>query len=145
MKPLLATNKYDEAEDAACRVVKNIFEDAPVLGIDLDGTIDEAPEFYKILSKVWPGIVVIITCRSDKEKAHRDAKSFGVHYDRLETVRLLEDKAALIREIGVNVYIDDQDECLSNIPADVTVLKMRNPGNFDSGYWLYSDRTGTKI
>lgn len=145
MKRLIAVQRMDQAEEAALRIVKNIFEDAPTLGLDLDGTIDESPEFYKMLSNVWPGRVVVITCRRDEAKAKEDVEKFGVYYDCLKTVRRLEDKAEAILNLGVKVFIDDQDECLLDIPPYVTVLKMRNPGNFESGKWLYSDRTGKKI
>jgi uncharacterized HAD superfamily protein len=136
---------HELAEDAACKVVKNIFEDTPTLGLDLDGTIDESPEFFSLLSRIWPGQVYVITCRSDEEKARRDADKFNIHYDRIVLVRRLEHKAAIIQELGVNVYVDDQDECLSNIDEAVTVLKIRNPGNCVDGKWLYSSKTGREI
>ncbi len=145
VKNAISLQRLDDAEDAASSLVKSIFDDAPVLGLDLDGTIDEAPIFFKTLSRVWPGLVIIITCRSDAEKAHADAKRFGVHYDKLFLVRNLEDKAEAIRQHNVNVYVDDQDECLMDIPLGVTVLKIRNGGNFDSGRWLYSERTGELV
>lgn len=128
-------------------MVKNIFEDAPILGIDLDGTIDEAPEFFRILSNVWPGLVFIITCRNDMEKAENDTKKHGVYYDRIVLVRRLEDKAAVIRDLKISVYVDDQDECLADIDPSVAIMKFRNPGNFDldTRKWLYSDRTGERI
>lgn len=141
----ITVGKNGDAVDASCKVIKNIFDDAPTLGLDLDGTIDESPEFFKILSKVWPGLVIIITCRNDIEKARADVARFDVYYDELVMVRRLEDKAAVIKEYNVQVYVDDQDECLSNIPDNVTVLKIRNPGNFDAAKWLYSNDTGENI
>ena len=145
LRRLISVRRMDEAEEAACKIVKYIFEDAPVLGLDLDGTIDEAPEFFRLLSRIWPGRVVIITCRLDESKARADADKFGVFYDELVTVRKLEEKAEAIEQTGVNVYVDDQDECLMDIPMDVTVLKIRNEGNFTNGKWLYSGRTGKQI
>jgi hypothetical protein len=135
----------DRARQAACQVLQALMDDVPTLGIDLDGTIDEAPAFFRVLTKTWPGRVVIITARNDEPKAIHDANSFGVRFDMLRMVRRLEDKAAAIRELGVDVYIDDQDECLMDIPPEVTVFKIRNDGNFEGSKWLYSSRTGTNI
>lgn len=147
IRKFITINKYPEAEQAACSVVKNIFENAPILGIDLDGTIDEAPDFFKMLSNVWPGLVYIITCRNDQEKAEKDTAKHGVYFDRVVMVSRLEDKAEVIRRLGVNVYIDDIDECLADIDPAVAVMKFRNPGNFnfDNKKWIYSERTGEKI
>ena len=33
----------------------------PSIALDLDGTIDEAPEFFRVLSECWPGKVYVIT------------------------------------------------------------------------------------
>ncbi len=55
---------------------------API-GIDLDGTIDEAPQFFEWLSKTWPGRVLILSYRSDRAKAIRDLDRFAIHYDEL--------------------------------------------------------------
>jgi hypothetical protein len=139
------TDDLDQARQAACQVLQALMDDVPTLGIDLDGTIDEAPAFFRVLTKTWPGRVVIITARNDEPKAIHDANSFGVRFDMLRMVRRLEDKAAAIRELGVDVYIDDQDECLMDIPPEVTVFKIRNDGNFEGSKWLYSSRTGRNI
>ena len=80
--------------------------------------------------------MVIITARNNEPKAIHDAHSFGVRFDLLRMVRRLEDKAAVIAELGVDVYIDDQDECLMDIPPAVTVFKIRNDGNFEESKWL---------
>ena len=86
-----------------------------------------------------------VPTRNNEPKAINDANSSGVRFDMLRMVRRLEDKAAVIRELGVDVYIDDQDECLMDIPSEVTVFKIRNDGNFEESKWLYSSRTGTNI
>jgi uncharacterized HAD superfamily protein len=147
VKSYLVTGKYEEAEYAACKVVKNIFEGVPTLGIDIDGTIEESPQFLKVLSNTWPGRVVIITCRNDRVKAAADLSKWGIYYDHLVLARLLSDKPKQIADNHVDVFIDDQDECLQDIPEHVTVMKIRNGGNYDSDMqrWFYSDQTGTKI
>lgn len=128
-------------------VVKNIF-DAPPLGIDLDGTIDEAPNFFKLLTTIWPGKVYIITYRNYKLGAIEDARRCGVtKIDDVILAKSLEHKAEIIRDLGIKIYVDDQDECLMDIDKDVIVLKIRNEGNFEYGSkrWLYSERTGKEV
>tara|TARA_R110000765_G_scaffold133313_3_gene232042 strand:- start:270 stop:752 length:483 start_codon:yes stop_codon:yes gene_type:complete len=146
IKRFLATNKQhnvEKARDCVSDITKSIFDAAP-LGIDLDGTIDEAPEFFSMLSKIWPGFVYIVTYRQDYEKACSDIKSYGVRADKVILADKL-DKSSIIKEYGIKYYIDDMDECLINMPEDVTVFKIRNGGNFDDGKWLYSTITGRQL
>ncbi|MDB4490079.1 hypothetical protein N9045_01045 [bacterium] len=147
VKSYLVTGKYSEAENAACKVVKNIFEAVPTLGIDIDGTIDENPHFFSVLSNTWPGRVVIITCRNDRSKAIKDLDNWGIYYDHLVLAKRLCDKPQLIKDNSVDIFIDDQDECLQDIPNSVTVMKIRNGGNYDTGSqkWFYSQYTGEKV
>lgn len=142
---MISVGKPDEVFPALCMAVKNSTNSSLTLGVDLDGTIDEAPEFFATLMGVWPGRVIIITCRNDKAAAIARAKQFGVYFDEIVLVRKLEDKAAVIRQLNVNVYVDDQDECLMDIPSNTTVLKIRNGGNFKNRRWLYSKFTGKQI
>ena len=146
IKRFLATNRQcdlERARDCVADINKSIFDAGP-LGIDLDGTIDEAPEFFSMLTKIWPGFVYIVTYRRDYEKACNDIKSHGVHADRVILADKL-DKSSIIKEYGIKYYIDDMDECLINMPEDVTVFKIRNGGNFDDGKWLYSNITGRQL
>lgn len=145
VKKQIAVGDYSEAERCACKTVKYIFEEAPTLGLDIDGTIDESLEFMQLLSRTWPGEVIIITARNDHTSAVEDLARWGIEYDRLITVSKLDQKADIIRQHGVNVYVDDQDECIANIDSSVTVLKIRNGGNFEQGRWLYSTHTGINI
>lgn len=119
----------------------------PALGLDLDGCIDEAPEFFQTLAQVWTGRVYVITFRTDQAKAEQDVARFGIQCDGVVLVRSFAEKAKVIAEQGISVYFDDQDEILMHIPEGVTVLKIRNGGNYDfeERKWLYSDETGMKI
>ena len=119
----------------------------PALGLDLDGTIDEAPEFFRTLSKVWPGEVFVITYRNDRAKAEQDVAKFGIQCDEVILVSSFDGKAEVIANRGISIYFDDQDEMLLNIPENVTVLKIRNGGNYDyeERKWLYSEETGRMI
>lgn len=117
------------------------------IGIDLDGTIDEAPRFFEWLSKTWPGRVLILTYRSDRAKAIRDLDRFAIHYDELVLVASFSEKAVVIEREGIEIYFDDQDEMTKDIHERTTVFKIRNGGNFDfkNRKWLYSEDTGRQV
>ena len=118
------------------------------LGLDLDGVIDENAAFFAVLTDAWPGDVFIITYRDDKARAILDLAGFGVvKYTDVVLVNSFAEKADVIARLAIDVYIDDQDEVLMHIPSNVTILKMRNGGNYDAEErkWLYSDKTGRQI
>ena len=119
----------------------------PTLGLDLDGVLDESPIFFRILTALWPGEVIIITFRSDRARTEADLKILGIRYDELILVNSFGQKAEVIEEKGVMVYFDDQPECLRDVPPTVTVLLMRNGGNFDGDekLWTLSNKTGKLI
>jgi hypothetical protein len=122
-------------------------DDSPSIEIDLDGTIDEAPEFFRILTNLWPGRIYVITYRDDYARAVADVQLHGVKYDQVVLVNSFPEKAARIAELGISVYFDDMDEMLMHIPEGVAVMKIRNGGNFDYtlGKWLYSKQTGHEL
>jgi uncharacterized HAD superfamily protein len=114
------------------------------LGLDLDGVITEIPEFFSAWTHSWPGEVVIITYRKDRQKAVQDLADRNIRYDELVLVDRFEAKAEVIASLGVAFYIDDQPEMLKTIPANVNVMLFRNEGNFDFNdqQWMLSRRTG---
>lgn len=120
---------------------------APTLGIDLDGCVDEYPDFFRTLTGCWPGSVVVITYRSDREKTIADLARFGITYTHLVLVSSFDAKPAVIEEYGVDVYFDDQPEMLRGIPSSVAVMLVRNEGNhdFEERRWLFSPRTGRMV
>jgi len=117
------------------------------LGLDLDGCITEAPKFFSAWSHSWPGRVIVITFRRDREKAIRDLADCEIRYDELVLVDRMDAKAAVIAEHGVSLYVDDQPEMLKNVPAGVSVMLFRNEGNFDFGdqRWMLSNDTGKLV
>lgn len=117
------------------------------IGIDLDGCIDEAPDFFRNLSAQWPGEVYVITYRTDAEKAKQDVERFGIHCTEVVLVSSFQEKADEIAKRRIFVYFDDQDEILMHVPEGVTVLKIRNGGNYDfeDRKWLYSQQTGRLV
>ena len=118
-----------------------------ILGLDLDGTITDAPKFFSAWTHSWPGRVVIITYRTDREKTIRDLEEHEIRYDDLVLVDRMDGKAAVIAEYGVTMYVDDQPEMLKNVPAGVNVMLFRNEGNFDFGdeRWMLSQQTGKLV
>ena len=78
--------------------------------------MDESPRFFSILSQVWPGDVIVVTYRSDRDKAIADLENHGIKFTYVVLVSSFDAKAEVIKEWGINVYIDDQPEMLKNIP-----------------------------
>lgn len=122
--------------------------DVPInLGFDLDGLLDEATDFFSLLSRIWPGKVFIISYRNGFAKAEADLRRLGIAYDELVLVDSFDAKADVIAQKNVGIYFDDQPEMLKNIPEDVQVLLFRNGGNFDfeDRRWIFSNRTAKLI
>ena len=113
------------------------------LGLDLDGLLDEANDFFVALTRIWPGRVVIISYRKDYDKAEADLQRLNIAYDKLILVDSFDAKADVIAEHGIRVYFDDQPEMIKNIAEDVHVMLYRNGGNFDfeDRLWMFSNRT----
>lgn len=119
----------------------------PIIGLDLDGVIDENVWFFSFLTNSWPGDVFIITYRDDRKKAEADLGKYGIKYKELVLVNSFEEKAKVIDRLGIDVYFEDQDEIIRTISEKTTVLKMRNGGNYDAEQrkWLYSSVTGRLV
>jgi hypothetical protein len=113
------------------------------IGLDIDGLLDEHPEFFSLLTLLFSSaghFVAILTYR-DPEARSRTEKQlavWGITYNEIHFARSLTDKGRLCRELALDVYFDDQDECLVGIDEKTTVFKIRNGGNFDfsAGKWI---------
>jgi predicted HAD superfamily Cof-like phosphohydrolase len=119
----------------------------PTLGLDIDGVITDAPEFFSAWSHSWPGRVVVITFRLDREKAIRDLVERKIRYDQLHLVNRFEQKAEVIQNERVDLFVDDQPEILKHIGQEAWVLLFRNEGNYDfeERRWMFSDETGRRV
>lgn len=139
-------NLKDQIKAATDALLSVVHQPSPTLGIDLDGCCDES-NFFNILSHCWPGDVVVVTFRSDRDKAVADLKRHGIRYTDLVLVDSFDQKAKVITERGISFFIDDQPEMLKNIPASVGVMLFRNGGNFDydDRKWMMSEKTGKFI
>src|SRR4051794_33703420 len=106
------------------------------IGLDLDGLLDERPEFFAFLTaalRAGRHFVAVLTYR-DPESRPRTAvqlAGWGVQFDELHFARSLDDKGRLCRELGIDVYFDDQDECVVGVDETTPVFKIRTGGNSD--------------
>ena len=66
----------------------------------------------------------------------------GHRHDELHFARSLEDKGRLCRELAIDIFFDDQDECIVPVDERTLVCKIRNGGNFDfdERKWLSTGR-----
>ncbi len=114
------------------------------LGIDIDGCVDEATDFFRNITHNWPSKVFVISFRDDVAKAEAFLAKYGIRYHKLILVNSFAEKAKVIAENGIGVYFDDQPEVLKHIPENVAVMLVRNGGNYDFELkkWLFSKETG---
>ena len=70
----------------------------PSLGLDLDGTISDSPEFFRLLSNIWTGKVYVITYRRDYERAKEDVDRHGIKYEEIILVDKIDGKAEVIAD-----------------------------------------------
>jgi hypothetical protein len=106
------------------------------VGLDIDGLLDERPEFFAVLSaalRAGGHFVAVLTYRDPnrREQTEKQLAGWGVVFDELHFARSLPDKGRLCRELRLDVYFDDQDECVVGVDESTTVFKVRNGGNFD--------------
>lgn len=106
------------------------------IALDIDGTISERPDFFALLSVAFrrAGHRVLVLTYRDPSRAPATAAqlaAWGVEYDELVIASSLGAKGELCAAHGVDLFFDDQDECIADVPESVLVLKVRNGGNFD--------------
>src|SRR5207237_6402996 len=81
------------------------------VGLDLDGLLDERPDFFAFLSaalRAGGHFVAVLTYRDPASRARTEEQfaGWGVAYDELHFARSLADKGRLCREVGLDVYFD---------------------------------------
>lgn len=114
------------------------------IAFDLDDTITLAPEFFSTLSKLWDDDVYIITLRSDRQETIEDLEKLDIRYTDVILVSTCEEKADVVKRLGISVYFDDMPETLVNMPETTAVCLFRNTWNFDfeDRRWIFTDATG---
>lgn len=113
------------------------------IALDIDGTISEHPEFFALLSTAFRAAghrILVLTYRdpAKTERTKAQLAGWGVTFDELVIAGSLGAKGELCAAHGVDLFFDDQDECIVDVPESVLVCKLRNGGNFDftSRRWL---------
>ncbi len=106
------------------------------IALDIDGTISDQPTFFSFLSVALRAAghqILILTYRDPaKNEATRvQLAAWGIVFDELVIAESLSAKGRLCARHGVDIFFDDQDECIVEVPEHVLVFKMRNGGNFD--------------
>jgi hypothetical protein len=122
------------------------------IGLDFDGVLDEQPKFFSFLTaalRAGNHFVAVLTYRDPDSRKRTEAAlaELGIAYDELHFARSLDDKGRLCRELDIDIYFDDQDECVVGVDERTTVFKVRNGGNFDFKLrkWLSTDRLTTLL
>jgi uncharacterized HAD superfamily protein len=117
------------------------------VALDIDGTISEHPELFAVLSSALRAAghkVLVLTYRDPAraEATRAQLAAWRVELDELVIADSLEGKGALCAAHGVDLFFDDQDECIVAVPEHVLVCKVRNGGNFDfhGRRWLSTER-----
>lgn len=114
------------------------------IGLDLDGTIDQAPLFFQHLSINWPGEVHIITYRTDRQGVDRDLEKYKIRSTHIHLVESFEEKALIAQKHRILMMFDDMPEVLKHFGKNLNVCLIRNEGNYDYelGRWTLSHKTG---
>src|SRR5947209_931299 len=117
------------------------------IGLDLDGLLDERSDFFAFLTvalRAGGHFVAVLTYRhpDSRERTRASLAAWGIAYDELHFAQTLGDKGRLCRELALDIYFDDQDECLADVDERTTIFKIRNGGNFDldERKWLSTAR-----
>ena len=87
------------------------------IGLDIDGLLDEWPDFFAFLSATLRAAghyIAVLTYRDPVLRTRTEGQlaGWGITYDELHFAQSLSDKGRLCRELSIDVYFDDQDECV---------------------------------
>jgi len=105
------------------------------IGVDLDGTISEYPEFFNLFTRAMAEAgckIYVITDRVPGTEADvaSELEGYGITY---HVIKITSDKASYILNEGITVLFDDVDDYFIELPEQVAVFKVRQKYNFDFG------------
>jgi uncharacterized HAD superfamily protein len=109
------------------------------VGVDIDGTITDYPEFFSTLIRSDIFEIHIITGRDPSwhEETISDLDKFGISkFEKIHYANDWSDKGKICVDNNIKVLFEDMDEFIASIPDSVAVFKIRNNGNFKRGMWL---------
>jgi len=120
------------------------------IAFDLDNTITEYPSFFSFLTKMLSASaeITILTARENTKKSYekikKELKKLNISYHR---IAITSEKANFIIDNQIDVFFEDTDEYFLELPPEVCVFKIREPGNFDfsAQKWIYGKNTGINI
>ena len=103
------------------------------IAVDLDGTISEYPEFFKLFTKAMSQAGCKIYVVTDRPPGTEDIvteqlQGYGIRYD---VVKITGQKSQYIVKEGIMVLFDDVDQYFTDLPPEVAVFKIRQKYNFD--------------
>ena len=107
------------------------------VGLDLDGLLDEQPAFFAFLTAALRDaghFVAILTYRDADSGDERKPSlpNWAWSATNCTSPGARRTRAGYCRELEVDLYFDDQDECLVPVDERTTVFKIRNGGNSTS-------------
>lgn len=117
-----------------------------IIALDIDGTIEEQPVFFCLLTHAFSAAgheIVVLSGRAPKSGSTEQAlEGYKIKYDRVVYASSMEQKANLCKEMGVDILFDDEDEIITAVDEKTTVYKVRNDANFDFSdrKWLSTER-----
>jgi len=111
------------------------------IGVDLDGTISEYPDFFRLFTKAMAEAgckTYIITDRPPGTESDVAAElhHYGITY---HVIKITSNKAAFIQQEGISVLFDDMDHYFRHLPQEVAVFKIRQNYNFDFQRSIWRD------
>ena len=121
------------------------------IAIDLDHTItasEQSIEFFSIFTHLLINEhkIFIITNRepNSEQEVAEELDYLGIDYNE---IIITANKAQFIKEQGISIFFENEDEFFLEIPESVTVFKIRESGNFDFSEkkWITSKRNSIFI
>jgi len=115
------------------------------VGIDIDGTITELPEFFALLTRALReagGRVYVISFRDEADLAdsRAEVEGYGISFDDIFHPRDREDipqfKARMARELELDVFFDDMPEAFTQMPRGVKRFWLCDPEVYNLGQMI---------
>lgn len=117
------------------------------VAIDIDGTATEQPAFFALLCSL-PNVRIVVLTARDEANALEFLRGYGIRWDQLIADCMgNESKGKHCRELGVDIFFEDEDERIRHVPQTTLVFKTRNGGNFcfETMKWLVNRASEVKL
>jgi uncharacterized HAD superfamily protein len=120
------------------------------IGIDLDNTITECPDFFSLMTNAFSPFAEIFII-TNREKSAKSLQEIELELEKMnvfyQKIIITSEKADFIIKNKIDIFFDDTDEYFLELPEKVKVFKIREAGNFDfeAKKWIYGRNTGINI